>query len=96
MNGTLAITDPPFPPATPPGEVTLQPAANDDECIVSVGSGPPDVTGLTGGLVSLDGATKAIAAGAPIVLQGDPVFSAPIGAAVDRRGPDAGIAPCRG
>ena len=35
--------------------VTLQPAANDDECIVSVGSGPPDATGLTGGLVSLDG-----------------------------------------
>jgi hypothetical protein len=73
----------------PPAEVAIVPSPNEDACIVDIGSGTPDSTGLTGGLVSLDGATKAIAQGAPIVLQGDPVFYAPIGAATDRSGPDA-------
>jgi beta-lactam-binding protein with PASTA domain len=90
LNGSLPITEPPLEPATPPADVTLLPAPNAADCIISIASGDSDPTGLTGGLVSLDAATKAIAEGAPIALQGDPVFYAPVGAAADRSGPDAG------
>ena len=80
LAGTLALVEPPLPPATPPAGAVAFPVASDAECAALIAAGGAPFDGwLTSG-VTLD---RAVADGTPILTVGDAVYQAPIGIAID-------------
>jgi len=87
LSGTLPLTDPPLPAATPPDGLDWVRSTTDSACLGWLRDGTEDVVA---GLVGADDAARAIARGDALAVLGDPLYYAPIGIAFDRLGADPG------